>query len=321
MIEGCFSGIFIKPRAEAILAKFTGADYACLTGTGFSGLQASLIALSVKTGEQVVMPNVTCPSVYYAIRSLGAIPLIVDVADDLPLISHKVLKKYYKKSRVAIVPQMFGMKQDLEPFSNLGFSVIDDSAQSFSPRLDQSAAITVFSFSPTKLITIGYGGAVVTNHAPMIDRVKAFLDIEHLSYACEEYPDFVFRINSSISDFQSAMLIEQLNRYHHIINCRNELVNAYDNLLLPLKRLDFEVPFRYQLILPGANSQELANALRNHSIGAHSLGSQLIHKTLRINGAYKNSERWYDTVLSLPLHEGLSLSDIEYISSLVMRYI
>ncbi|MEI6285475.1 MAG: DegT/DnrJ/EryC1/StrS family aminotransferase [Bacillota bacterium] len=315
-----FSGLAMKDKAENCLATFVGADWVLLTGSGYAAVQTALVAADVKPGQQIAIPTVTCPSLFHAIRSIGAIPLVVDVCRQQPLISSQIIDGL-EFNGIVIIPQMFGIKQQLKPFAKNGRVIIEDAAQAFAPETDEFADITVFSFSPTKLITIGYGGAIATQSQELHDRGRLFLDPDHSAHVDNDNENVDFRLHSPVSDFQSAMLIAQLKRYHKAVAYRWKIVSYYDYYLNNSHRLKPQVPFRYQLILPQANSRNVSGALRTKGINAWSLGSQLIHEVFNIKGDFSEAEKWRNKILSLPLHEGLNENHVAQICKVVNNYL
>ncbi|MED4780397.1 DegT/DnrJ/EryC1/StrS family aminotransferase [Brevibacillus choshinensis] len=320
MRMGDFSGRQTMRLAEGRLASFMGVAYSKLTNTGFAALQAALVASNVNHCDNVIIPTVTCPSVYHAVRSIGVTPIVVDVEKDKPLISFEqaIRKKSTNGKNVVIIPQMFGLTQDVKLFYENDFLVIEDIAQRFSPSISPYAELTVMSFSPTKLFTMGYGGGIVARQDKYHSRLSVFLDPDHAEYSYDH--EIPFRIHSPVSDYQCAMLISQLERYQKIINYRSKLVEKYDQELGYPARLQPEVPFRYQLVLEYDSANKVAAILRESGIGAWALGSQLLHQLFGIEGNYENAEWWSNRVLSLPLHEKLTLDNICYISDVVRRY-
>ncbi|KQL46522.1 hypothetical protein AN963_16475 [Brevibacillus choshinensis] len=317
---GDFSGRQTMKLAESKLASFMGGAYSKLTNTGFAALQAALVAANVNCNDNVLIPTVTCPSVYHAVRSLGVTPIVVDVEKETPLISleQAIRKKSTSGKNVVIIPQMFGLTQNVKPFFESDFLVIEDIAQRFSPTISQHVDLTVMSFSPTKLFTMGYGGGIVTRQEDYYARLSVFLDPDHSDHSYER--EVPFRIHSPVSDYQCAMLISQLERYQEILSYRNKLVEKYDQELGYPARLQPEVPFRYQLILEHHSAKKISESLRESGIGAWALGSHLLHQLFEIEGDFENAEWWSNRVLSLPLHEKLTLDNICYISDVVRRY-
>ncbi|MCF6338314.1 MAG: DegT/DnrJ/EryC1/StrS family aminotransferase [Gammaproteobacteria bacterium] len=310
---GCFSGDRLKVEVEARLASFTHAGYAQVTGSGFAALQAALVAAGVRSAEKVIVPVVTCPGVYHAVRSLGAEPVLVDVGTELPLLDAEQLAVGMMGARFVIAPHMFGLSVDLLPLHDRDLIIIEDCAQRQRPERDPLAAVSVYSFSPSKLQTMGYGGGVVTDNATLHNRIQCFLspDEAEQSGAVDDFP---FRIHAPVADFQCAMLLAQLDRYQDTIACRQTWVEEYDRQLGDWQRLQTDVPFRYLLRLPeGRSAPELAQALQQCGVSAWPLGSQLLHHTLKLPGDYPNAECWQQQLLSLPLHEGLDETRINYV--------
>lgn len=322
MESGEFSGLESKIAAEAQLAKFMQVRFAKITSSGFSALQTALVAAGAKAGDRIVIPTVTCPSVYHAICSVGAIPVVVDVGSDIPLLSwDKVARQAGGAFRGIIFPQMFGLTRDLRSFRPESGFLVEDLAQRFTPYISPHADLAVVSFSPTKLLTMGYGGAVVCQEESTSQRISRFLDADHTEYMEDGTDSLPFRIHAPASGFQCAMLTAQLDRYQQIIAVRNSLVEAYDHALGDPERLHPDVPFRYQLIVNNGSANWMASRLRDQGIGAWALGSHLLHRLFPVEGTFDDADRWSQTVLSLPLHEKLTLDDIKEITRLVRRLI
>ena len=320
---GQFSGRDIKKKAERQFSKFVNSSQSIITGSGFSALQSALVASGLNNKTEVIIPTITCPSVYHAILSVGAKPVITDVGRDLPLFTTETSNSVFNnKNKVVIVPQMFGLLQDLKPYAKKGFFVIEDAAQLLRPDTDKDADISIFSFSPTKLMTVGYAGVLVSNDSDLIRKVKIFLDCDYKIHCDRTLENNIsFRINSSISDFQCNMLIEQLKRYNKVIEYRKALILEYDKQLGFPDRLYNDVPFRYLLKITSENASEIAACLNNANIGAVPLGSHLLHRLFHIDGNFDNAERWYNSLLSLPLNESIGIDDVKIICNKVKKYL
>lgn len=303
---------------EGELAEFTDVRYAKLMGSGYAALQSALVAIGVGSKSIVTIPNITCPSVYHAVKSLGATPRVIDVGISMPIITTDALEAHRVEGTV-IVANMFGLRADIQPRMNCDF--IEDNAQCFNSQLSDWASIGTYSFSPTKIFTIGYGGAVVTNDNTYIEKVREFLDVDHTSYNNESTEEnFEFRIHSNIADYQSAMLKEQLSIYPDILKYREKIVSIYDEVLR-VNRLSPQIPFRYQIILEKPVALEVSTYLKNRGVMAQPLASHLLSDVLKVEGLFPNSNWWKAHLLSIPLHEGITFKAAYDIAKLVREAI
>ncbi|MEK5184093.1 DegT/DnrJ/EryC1/StrS family aminotransferase [Solibacillus sp. FSL W7-1324] len=312
---GNFSRRHVSYKAEVAFAKFTNSLHARLVSSGFAAIQAALIAVGVQKGDEVTIPNITCPSVYHAILSIGAIPHVVDVSEKVPLIDTKVLKMWNVK-KFCLIPNMFGIKAEIDSLEFENIIFIEDNAQCLSPNRSEWAKISIYSFSPTKILTIGYGGAVVSDNENLMKRVALFLDCDYHLSQTEESNSLPFRIHADISDFQAAMLMGQLERYESIISYRNNLSKLYDENL-SFSRINSDVPFRYLLKLQQSNAFECAELLQSKFISSVPLSSHLLSDIFDLPDEYPNSYFWKNSVLSLPLHEGIEDTDLKYICKVI----
>lgn len=318
--NGEFSKREISDKAEKVLAHFTNAKFSQVMSSGFSAVQSALIGVGVQHEDHVTIPNITCPSVYHAIKSIGAVPHVIDVGREQPIMSTDSIKEQ-RTSEYIIVPNMFGIKAPIDKACFPHIKFIEDNAQCFSNQRNDWSDISVYSFSPTKLMTIGYAGAIVTDSELYKNRIACFLDSEHCIYDNGSFDiTLPFRVHADISDFQAAMLIEQIKRYDQIIEYRKKIFSVYDSII-EKKRLFPEIPFRYQIILEEPKADKIAKLLQGEGISAVPLSSHLLSDTFRIEGQFENSKWWKNHVISIPVHESISLDQSEWIAKKVRKFI
>ncbi len=159
-------------EVEEWLQEFLSADHAFSVDSGRSALLLSLKSIGVKEGDEVILPGYTCVVVTNAIRYLGAVPVYVDVGDDLNVIVSEIEQKITTKTKALVVQHTFGVAADLDAIVEIAgeknIKIIEDCAHSLGGeyherKLGTFGDIGFFSFGSNKIISSVRGGAVVTN--------------------------------------------------------------------------------------------------------------------------------------------------------------
>ena len=129
----------LKDHADAYeelrhqVAQVCGRKYAFLTSSGTAAIYFVLHTLQIK-GE-VIIPAVVCPTVYYAVRAAGAVPVLADVRlRDLNMDPQSVSRLLSPKTEAIIPVNLFGYPAMTEEIAQLVGStnvlLIEDAAQS-----------------------------------------------------------------------------------------------------------------------------------------------------------------------------------------------
>ena len=118
-------------KFERRFARFVGKKDAVATNTGTAALHLSLLALGLKEGDEVIIPDYICVTVMNAVRYCGAKPVLADInEDDFNINLESTAKLVNTKTKAIIVAHMFGIPMDVRPFKKFGLPVIEDCTQS-----------------------------------------------------------------------------------------------------------------------------------------------------------------------------------------------
>ncbi len=176
---------------EQRIASYVGASHAIGVSSGTDALLASLMALGIGPGDQVL----TTPYSFFAtagsIARVGARPVFVDIDPltgniDAPSVQ-TVLDAFGADIRAILPVHLFGQTAHMQPLleaaSDHGIPVIEDAAQAIGARAELASgtaragsmgALGCLSFFPSKnLGGIGDGGMVLTSDADLADRVRS----------------------------------------------------------------------------------------------------------------------------------------------------
>jgi dTDP-4-amino-4,6-dideoxygalactose transaminase len=140
------------------------------------------VALGVTAGDEVIAPSMTFCSTVHAIVHAGATPVLVDCDRvTMNLDASAIENRITPRTKALIVVHMCGRSCDMDPILQIarqhGLKVIEDCAHAVETTYNGLSAGLLgdagcFSFYPTKSITTGDGGMVISRHHEVIDRIK-----------------------------------------------------------------------------------------------------------------------------------------------------
>ena len=168
---------------EDTIAKYSGVPHAISCANGTDALILSLMALDIKSGDEVITTPYTFFSTASSIVLIGARPVFVDVEEQNLNIDASLLEDAITpKTKAIVVVHLFGklcnMNEVLKIARKHNIPVVEDMAQSLGARQDGEMSgsfgdIAATSFYPTKnLGGIGEGGMVLTKRDDLGDKVK-----------------------------------------------------------------------------------------------------------------------------------------------------
>jgi dTDP-4-amino-4,6-dideoxygalactose transaminase len=236
----------------AFLRRGRGDDAPALHGVGTNccslGLLIALKALDVGAGDEVITTPMTFASTTNAIMHLGAKPVLVDVEKATGLIDPQAVIAAIGPRTKAILPvHLYGQLADMASLRGIAdarkLAIVEDSAHGIEMERDgirpgDLGDAAVFSFYATKNLTSGDGGAVVTRHAPVADRLrrlrnhgvsKAATERHGTSYQHWDLVELGYKAN--LTDLEAALLRPQLAKVEEKRDARERLVRRYETLL------------------------------------------------------------------------------------------
>ncbi|MDH3999148.1 MAG: DegT/DnrJ/EryC1/StrS family aminotransferase [Desulfuromonadales bacterium] len=297
---------------EAEVARYVGVAGAVATSNGTSALQLALQVLDVCPGQEVIAPTYVCASVVEAICSVGAIPILCDVAENWLVAPENVAPLVNENTAAIIVPHLFGFVADVSSFKSFGVPVIEDACQAFGAKIDGSVVgsvgdLGVYSFHATKCLCAGEGGMLVGGSARLIDDAKEMRNGGQLGLK---------RLASSMSDLQAALVRSQLSRYQTFLSRREEIASCYNDAFAcldvecPLEVPEGSIYFRYPLKIKG-EFELLRGLFFEKGIHVRRGVDALLHKVLKKEGAgFAVSEALFASTMSIPLYPDLADEEV-----------
>ena len=328
------------------LKTYLGVNYVVPCANGTDALQVALMALNLKTGDEVIVPSFTFIASAEVIGLLGLRPVMVDVDYDNFNVTAKNIERAITVNTKAIIPvHLFGQASQMEQIMLLAkkydLYVVEDNAQALGAdyvfdsgkrqKLGTIGHIGCTSFFPSKnLGCYGDGGAVFTNDETLAKRLKMICN--HGSTV--KYHHEVLGVNSRLDTLQAAILDVKLKYLNTFNKLRYEAAQRYSyafkdipGIITPKEStFSTHVYHQYTLKVLDGKRDELKEFLAKHGIPAMVYYPIPLHKQeafLQIahqSGDMSVAEKLCDEVLSLPMHTELDLSTIAFIISKVMSF-
>ena len=158
----------VTKALEDKIKSFVDRKYCLAVPNGTIAIYLALVASGIQKGHKVAVPNITMIATINAIIWAGAEPVIVDIDNSLCM-SVESLKKISHIDAAIFVPLngRVGSGLEIEQYcKDRDIILIEDSAHALgSSYLNQKCGslgnVSIFSFTPHKIITMGQGGMVL----------------------------------------------------------------------------------------------------------------------------------------------------------------
>lgn len=326
---------------EKQFAKIVGAKYAVAVDTGSSAILVALAALGIKKGDEVIAPNMTFVSSASSCIYLGARPVLVDInLTDYCIDPAKIEKKITKKTKV-IIPvhyagQTAGMDEIMKIAKKYNLKVLEDAAESHLSEYNGRKSgtigdIGIFSFTPSKPMTTGEGGTIVTNNSYLAEKARLIKNFSDTGKFEWDFLGFNFRM----PEMMGAIGLEQLKKLKKAIELRRKIAYAYtqafknnESIITPFIRSPEDHNFQLYTIRFNLNRLKISRDKIIELLAKRGISSRLYYPCLHRqkvfsflnlnNNEFTNSIEFEKSALSLPIYPTLTKKEIVYITENIL---
>ncbi len=326
---------------ERAFAKYIGVANAIATSSGTTALQVALEALGIGEGDKVVTTPFTFVATSNAILHARATPVFVDVNLQTYNLDPQAVEEVVRRERVRAIlcVHLYGLPCDLGALeqiaSKYGLLLIEDCAQAHGARYHSRPVGTVghagiFSFYPSKNMTTGEGGIVVTGNGDVAYRARLLVNVGQ--NGANEYVYETIGYNYRMTNIAGALGLTQLPRLerHNEIRRRHaaRLAEAFASLgwLIPPVEPSgyYHVYNQYTVRIPQGR-ERFVHYLVEKGIGNRIYYPQLVphspaYQQLGFGGRYPVAEALTGQVVSLPVHPALTGEDLDRIIAEVSAF-
>ncbi len=314
---------------EGALAAHTGVQHAIGCSSGTDALVLGLMALGIKPGDEVIVPDFTFFATAEVVSFLGAKPVFVDVERDTYNIDAAQIERHLTPRTRGIIPvSLFGQCADLDDINVLagkrGLWVFEDAAQSYGAtdkgrRSGSICRLAATSFFPAKpLGCYGDGGALFTNDAAIAHEVRELLN--HGQSA--RYKHTRIGMNGRLDTLQAAVLKVKLRHFDQEMQAKRKIADGYAVRLKGSVELPVIRPGRVsvwaQFTVRSPHRDPIIEHLKGKGIPAAihypiPLHSQEVFAPLATGEQFPASSELSQTVFSLPMHPFMTEKDLDQI--------
>jgi UDP-4-amino-4,6-dideoxy-N-acetyl-beta-L-altrosamine transaminase len=339
---------------ERSFAKYVGARYAVAVSNGTAALHAACFAAGIHEGDEVITTPITFAASANCVLYSGGTPVFADIDPKTYNISPADIKKKITNKTKAIIPVHFtGQPCDMDEIGKIAkeynLHVIEDAAHAVGAdykgrKIGSISDLTTFSFHPVKHITTGEGGMITTNNEKLYERLLLFRshgisrDQAQL-YKCEGpwyYEQLELGYNYRLTDIQAALGLSQLKKSDKFLARRREIAAIYteafqenDLIITPWQQDGCNSSWHLYVISlrlekMQRSRKEIFEALLSEKIGVNAHYIPVYkHPYYQANG-YKDikcaqSEKFYDSLITLPLFPKMSDKDIQDVIQAVKK--
>lgn len=343
----------VVEEVEMLMTQKFGSSYASAFSNGTSSLRAALIA-SVAVGSgidkkyidremkdrEVIVPAFSFNATLNTVMQAGANARVVDISESDFMLTKDIVENTINQDTIAVMPvDLYGQASEVSSrnpaFS--GLAIVRDAAQAHGAKLNGEHIVehgdaVSLSYYPTKNVGAPEGGAILTNNQE-IDAIARIYRNQGMSqrYVYEMAGD-----NLRMTDVHATFLKVGLQGLESVTEKRranaamlSERLSGTPGLVIPAELNGRKhVWHQYSVLVDpaefGVDRDELSRLLDEVNIGT----GVYYPKTMTDHETFKDhpriikentpvADRIARRVLSLPVHPGLSVDDIDRIAESV----
>jgi len=335
----CYDYIY---RFEKQFAEFQGSRYALATSSCTGAIHLALMALGVKAGDEVIVPEITWIASIEPILYIGAKPVFVDITRDSWCIDPMKIEEAITSKTKAILPvHLYGNLCEMNAIMQIAkkhnLVVLEDAAEGLGSEYGGKKAgaigdAGVFSFHGTKTISTGEGGILVTDRLEILERAKILNDHGRDPKIGKTFWMAEYGYKYKMSNLQAAMGCAQIERADELIEKKRQIFGWYKEFLsglpctlnpepknaknsywMPTAIIDKSVAF---------DREALFAHLKKYNIDGRPFFYPLSSLPM-FEKQQKNvvSYDLYERGINMPSHHELSEEDIMYVTDVIKMFI
>lgn len=322
---------------EEEFAKYTGGKYCVGLASGLDALWIAFKLLGIGKGDEVIVQGNTYIASVMGITINGATPIFIEPDEQFCIDVNKIEEKITNKTKAILVVHLYGMVTQMDRVVDLckkyNLKMVEDCAQSHGACFNGQVTGTFgdvgcFSFYPSKNVgAFGDAGAVVVKDEGLANEFKIFRN-----YGSEKrYYNKVVGANSRLDELQAGLLRIKLSHIKELTEEKIKLAEYYSvninnkKIVLP-KKEDNTKAVWHQYVIRCEERNRLIDYLQKKGIGTiihYPIPPHLAEAYIYLGhrkGSLPITEHLAETVLSIPIYNGMTREEQDYVIEAINNY-
>ena len=343
----------IGKEVEAQLCEYFDAKYTKLVNSWTNGAVATLLAMDIGPGDEVIVPAMTFISTANVVELVGAKPVFIDCDPETLLITPELIKGAITKKTKAIIPvHMYGQMCDVKAIKDMlpkdqKIFIIEDCAHTFEAKFNgerpgKHSDAAIFSFYATKNVTCGEGGAIITNDSNLFERIIQAVLHGMSAGAADRFKAGQYKhwgmehlgTKANLPDLLACFLPEQIRTVDSRLKEREAIAQRYESAL---KNTKIRYPKKQDNIVHSRHLFPIHVGSQNRdkvllTLGESNIGATVNYRAVHSMGYYSKkygyqendfptSFSWGNGTLSIPLFPGMTTAEQDYVIDVLVNKI
>jgi perosamine synthetase len=222
-------------KFEKSFARFCGVKYGVSVSNGTTALMLAFMALDIRPGEEIIVPDLTFGATANAAIMLGIKPVLVDADKKTWNLDPEDLERNIsEKTKAIVVVHLYGLPCEMDKILKIAkkykLKIIEDAAEAhgaeyLGKKVGSFGDIACFSFYGNKIITTGEGGMCLTNSKRLYDRMEIIKN--HGMKPSRKYWHEIVGSNFRMTNIQAAIGLAQMKKINSFIRKKIQIAQWY----------------------------------------------------------------------------------------------
>ncbi len=333
------SGRYIKGEQlrlfEEEFSAFCGADYGIGVSSGTSAVLLTMMALGIKTGDEVIVPSHTFIATASPAKFLGATPVYVDINPvTYTMDPLKLESAITDRTKAIIVVHLYGHPVDMDKIMSIAkkydIRVIEDACQAHAAeykgkKTGSLGDMAAFSFFPSKNMTVAAdGGIVLTSDEELAKKMSMLRDHGRT----DKYLHEMLGLNLRLSEVPASIGRVQLKHLPEWTETRRNVAAKYNVLLDGVVETPAEKEWAkhayYVYTIQTDDRDGLQEHLNKNGISTGIYYPVPVHRQPCMEAgdcSLPVTDACVDRILSLPMHPQLTDEQIDFVAEKIEEWV